>query len=156
MPDDNVNDNPGEPMSDDAKYKVEFSGHFDHSPIGVGDHLVMSVTTGPAAASRLDPQQLDELRAPISKLADEVAARAPTDRRDEALEQVGELAAATLGADEVDVPKLKRVTRWFATNAPDLAEAVTGLLFGPAVAALVGKAGGLATALLTGDDEGSS
>jgi len=106
-----------------------------------------------AAASRLNAEQLQELRTAITTLADDVRARAPQDRREEALEQVQELADATIAADEVDVPRLKRVTRWFAKNAPELAEAVTGLLFGPAVAALVGKAGGLASALLVGDDD---
>lgn len=139
-------------MSDGSKYNLKFDGTFENAQFAVGDNARVTMHTGAAAASRLDEQQLKELRAAIAKLADDVSARAPEDRRDEALRQVQELTDATIAADEVDVPRLKRVTRWFATNAPELAEAVTGLLFGPAVAALVGKAGGLATALLAPDD----
>jgi aminoglycoside phosphotransferase (APT) family kinase protein len=138
-------------MSDESKYNLNFGGTFESSQFVVGDNAQVTMNTG-AAASRLDAQQLEELRAAIATLAADVAARAPEDRRDEALRQVQELTDATIAADEVDVPRLKRVTRWFAKNAPELAEAVTGLLFGPAVAALVGKAGGLATALLAPDD----
>ena len=138
-------------MSDESKYNLNFGGTFENSQFAVGDNAQVTIHTG-AAASRLDGRQLDELRAAIAQLAADVGARAPEDRRDEALRQVQELTDATIAADEVDVPRLKRVTRWFAKNAPELAEAVTGLLFGPAVAALVGKAGGLATALLAPDD----
>jgi len=140
-------------MSDESKYNVDFSGTFHNSQFATGDHVELTMNTGGAAASRLNAEQLQELRTAITTLADDVRARAPQDRREEALEQVQELADATIAADEVDVPRLKRVTRWFAKNAPELAEAVTGLLFGPAVAALVGKAGGLASALLVGNDD---
>ena len=139
-------------MSDESNYN--FSGTFKNSAIGVGPgaQATVNVQPGAAATSRLDAQQLEELRAAIAKLAAEVGGRVPEEHRAEALRQVQELSDATIAGEEVDVPRIKRVTRWFATNAPDLAEAVTGLLFGPAVAALVGKAGGLATALLAPDE----
>ena len=139
-------------MSDGPKYENTFSGTFTYSPIGVGDHVELTMTAGDAAASRLSAEQLDELRTAIAALADDVSTRLPDDRRDAALEQVQEIADATIGAAEVDVPRLRRVARWFAKNAPELAGAVSGLLFGPAVAALVGRAGGLAAELLGPDD----
>jgi len=140
-------------MSDEPKYKVDFSGKFEHNQFAVGDHAELTMQAGAAASSRLTDEQLAELRGAIAKLADEVSARAPEGQREEALKQVQAIADATVSADEVDVPRLKRVTRWFANNAPELASAVTGLLFGPGVAALVGQAGGLAAALLADDDD---
>jgi len=140
-------------MSDESKYQIDFSGTFENAQFGVGDHVELTMHTGGAAASRLNAEQLAELRTALAKLADDVGARAPQERREAALEQVQELADATIAADEVDVSRLKRVARWFAKNAPELAEGVTGLLFGPAVAALVGRAGGLASALLVDDDD---
>jgi hypothetical protein len=137
-------------MTDRPNYNVTFSGQFTASGFAVGDHAVLNMTPG-AAASRLDPEQLAALRAAIAQLETEVRERAPEDRRDQALGEVQAIAKATVAADEVDVPRLKRVVRWFATNAPDLAGAVTAVLFGPAVGAIVGTAGGLATALLAPD-----
>ena len=141
-------------MNDKPKYEATFGGTFTHSPIGVGDHVQVTMTVGETAASRLSTEQLQELRMAIAKLADEVSTSVPEAKREAALEQVQEIADATVGAvADVDVPRLKRVTRWFAKNAPDLAGAVSGLLFGPAVAALVGRAGGLAADLLAPDDD---
>lgn len=140
-------------MTDQPKYNTDFSGTFHNAQFGVGDHVQLTMKTGAAAASNLSAEQLAQLRTAIAKLADDVSARAPKDCREAALDQVRQLADATVAADVVDVPRLKRVTHWFAQNAPELAEAVTGLLFGPAVAALVGRAGGLATALLAADDD---
>jgi aminoglycoside phosphotransferase (APT) family kinase protein len=140
-------------MSDESKYRIEFSGTFAHSQFGVGDHVELTMNAGAVAESRLTAEQLGDLRNAIRQLADDVNARAPEDRREAALEQVQELADATISADEVDVPRLKRITSWFASNAPDLAAAVTGLLFGPAVSALVGQAGGLAVAFLGGEPD---
>ena len=140
-------------MSDQGKYNVNFSGTFHNAQFGVGDHVQLTMKPGAAAASNLSAEQLAQLQTAIAALADDVSARAPTACREAALEQVQQLADATVAADVVDVPRLKRVTRWFAQNAPELAEAVTGLLFGPAVAALVGRAGGLATALLAPDGD---
>lgn len=137
-------------MTDQPKYNVNLSGTFTGSGFAVGDHAVLNMTAG-ARASRLDAEQLEALRTAIVELEDQVRERAPQDRRDEALAEVQAIAHATVGADEVDVPRLKRVMSWFATNIPDLAGAVSGLLFGPAVGALVGKAGGLASALLGPD-----
>jgi hypothetical protein len=139
-------------MTDPPKYNVEFSGTFTNSGFAVGDHAVLNMTPG-AAAARLDPAELEALRTAIAELETQVREQAPQGRRDEALGEVQAIAEATVGADEVDVPRLKRVVRWFATNAPDLAGAVTGLLFGPAVGAIVGTAGGLATALLAPDED---
>lgn len=137
-------------MSDQPGYNVEFSGTFTSSGFVVGDHAVLNMTPG-AAAARLDAAQLAALRAEIAQVEAQVRERAPHDRRDEALGEVQAIADATVGADEVDVPRLKRALTWFATNLPDLAGAVSGLLFGPAVGSLVGTAGGLASALLAPD-----
>jgi hypothetical protein len=137
-------------MTDQPKYNVDFSGTFASSGFAVGDHAVLNMTPG-GAASRLDPEQLEALRGAIAELQAYVRERAPEARRDEAVGEVDAIAEATVGADEVDVSRLKRVITWFATNAPDLAGAVSALVFGPAVGALVGTAGGLATALLAPD-----
>jgi hypothetical protein len=139
-------------MSDEQKYNISFGGTFNNAQFGVGDNVQLTMNTG-AAAANLSADELTALRAALAKLGEDVAARAPQDRREAALEQVQQIADATVAADVVDVPRLKRITRWFAANAPELVEAVTGLLFGPAVGALAGRAGGLATALLAGDDD---
>jgi hypothetical protein len=139
-------------MTDQPKYATQFSGTFTNAQFGVGDGVSLTMHAG-AAAARLDAAQLEALRGAIAELEADVRRRAPDDRRDEALAEVRAIGEATIAADEVDVPRLRRVLRWFASNAPELAQAVTGVLFGPAVGALVGGAGGFAAALLGGEEE---
>jgi hypothetical protein len=136
----------------DNKFNVTFSGKFDRSQFAVGDHAVLTMNAGRAATSSLAPEQLAELRQQIAALQAQVAAEAPADKREQALGMVDELAQATVAADEPDVSRLRRIARWFGSNAPELAGAVTSLLLGPLVGTLVGGAGGLAAALLSDDD----
>src|SRR4051794_30919737 len=132
-------------MSDEQKYNISFGGTFNNAQFGVGDNVQLTMNTGAAAAS-LSADELAALRAALATLAEDVAARAPQDRREAALEQVQQIADATVAADVVDVPRLKRITRWFAANAPELVEAGTGLLFGPARGGLARPARGVAAA----------
>jgi hypothetical protein len=138
-------------MSDQPKYSINYSGTFTESQFAAGDHAVLTMHAGTAATSRLTDEQLEQLRYAIAQLEKDVRARAPEDRRDEALAQLTELAAATIGADEPDISRLKRIGGWFAQNVPELAGSVTTLLLGPAVGALVGGAGKLAAALFDQD-----
>lgn len=136
-------------MNDEPKFRVTVSGGtFTNSQIAIGERITQTMANpGAAATSRLSPAELDELKAGLEQLIADARTQTPDDRRDAALQHVEALAGETVGADEPDVGRIARIGRWFAQNAPELAGAVTTLILGPQVGALVGKASGLASAL---------
>ena len=104
------------------------------------------------AGRRLDPDELAALNNQIAALRDLVAAHVPAERRDDALQNIDEIKAATAVADKTDPGRLSRAYGWFLDNAPDLAGSVAALLLGPLVGKLVGGgAGAMAAALRPGD-----
>jgi len=139
-------------MSEQGKYTINYSGTFEHAQFVAGDHAVLTMHAGAAATSRLSDAELAELRTRLAEIEQQVRDQVPEGSRDAALAQVRELADATVAADQPDVDRLRRIGRWFAANAPDLAGSVAGLLLGPVVGTLVCGAGRMAAALL-GDDE---
>jgi hypothetical protein len=139
-------------MSEQGKYQVSFPGQFHESQISVGEHNVLNQQLGRAATERLDPAELRALAAELARVRELVAARTSPEGREEALGQVGQLEAATVGADEPEPRRLARVYRWFLNNAPDVAESVASLLLGPLVGKLVGGGTGAVAAALGADD----
>lgn len=140
-------------MTDPSRFKINFSGTFRESQFNVGDHAVLTMHAGRAADERLTDDQLASLREQIARLEEEAATVVPEERSEAASEQLRDLAAATVGADEPDPSRLKRIGRWFVRNAPELAGSVTTLLLGPLVGTLVGAAGGLTAAMFEADDD---
>lgn len=93
------------------------------------------------AATQVTPAELDQLRAAFEHLREQVAAQAPPERRDAAVERVGELEQAVLAGDKPDVTRIQTVTRWFGDNLPRLAGLVTKVAVDPIVGQLVESAG---------------
>ncbi|MFC2030328.1 CHAT domain-containing protein [Chloroflexota bacterium] len=106
-----------------------------HGPVhtGSGDINVDSIHYG------LDANDLEGL---FRALSDLVAQQSPPDRKDEALQEVGQLQQAV----EEDVPnlsKMESVLNWFKDNIPQLAGAVTSVILNPIVGKIVEAAGDL-------------
>jgi hypothetical protein len=139
-------------MNEQSKYQVSFSGQFKESQVAVGEHNTLDQRIGTAASERLEPTELEALRRDLASLHEQVARGAPSGQRDQALEQVGQLVAGTVAADEPEPGRLARVYRWFVRNAPDLAESVASLLLGPLVGKLVGGGAGVMAAALGADE----
>jgi len=83
---------------------------------------------------------LTELRQVLTDLKAKVAAEAPLEKKDAALERVEELEEAVT-AEEPDLTTMEYVKRWFVKNLPGLAGAVTGVVVHPIVGKLVEAAG---------------
>ena len=96
---------------------------------------------------------MEALARDLRNIRDLVEAESPREGRDEALSRVGELEAATIGADHLEPTRIARVYRWFLRNAPDIAESVSTLLLGPLVGKLVGGPSGAIAAALGAEDE---
>jgi hypothetical protein len=84
--------------------------------------------------------ELAELRQAFADLKAQVAASAPPESKDAAVERVGELEEAVI-AEEPDLTTVQYVKQWFVKNLPGLAGSVTGILIHPVVGKLVEAAG---------------
>jgi hypothetical protein len=84
------------------------------------------VDSGTPAA---DPSVLDAILAELKKT---VAAGAPADKRDAALERLDEFGEALIAAAP-DLATMEYVQGWFARQAPALSEAIPAILAHPAV-----------------------
>lgn len=105
--------------------------------IAVGDQ---NVQTQSIFQARLSKEEAEELAGLFATLREQVAAEAPPEAKDEALERVGELEGA-ITAEEPDVSMIDTVKGWFADKLPKLGKAVSGLILHPLVGKLVGAAG---------------
>ena len=86
-----------------------------------------------------------ELHALLDGLRARVAAEAPPDQCDGALERIDELAE-TVNATEPEVGTLRYVLGWFTRKIPALAGTVRDLVLNPLVSRVVGAAGDVAAA----------
>jgi hypothetical protein len=84
--------------------------------------------------------ELAELRQAFADLRTEVGAAAPPEKKEAAVERVGELEEAII-AEEPDLTTVQYVKRWFAKNLPAVAGSVVGILVHPVVGKLVQSAG---------------
>jgi len=103
---------------------------------GSGDMHVGSLQYG------MDAHDLGEL---FGMLRQDVAAKAPPDTKDAALEEVDALQQA-VEQDEPDVGKMESVLSWFKKHIPQLAGTVTSIVLNPIVGKVVEAAGELAAA----------
>jgi len=110
--------------------------------IGKGISQAQSIGTVRPEVTEAD---LAELRQALADLQAQVAAKAPPEKKDAALERVGELEEA-ITAKEPDLTTMEYVKRWFVKNLPGLAGAVTSVVVHPIVGKLVEAAGDALTA----------
>jgi hypothetical protein len=114
--------------------------------VAVGKRIAQQQTTG---AADVTPDELAQLRQAFADLRADIAAQAPPERQAAAVERVEELEQAVL-AEEPDMTTIAYVGRWFKTNLPGLAGAVTGIVVHPVVGRIVGAAGNAIAAELRG------
>ena len=129
-------------MSDQAtsgdEIRATISGNIS-GQAAVGKGITQTQTTG-AAGSPVTQAELAELRQMLADLKAKVQVEAPPDKKEAALERVGELEEA-LTAKEPDVTTMGYVKLWFTRHLPALAGAVTGVVVNPIVGKLVEAAG---------------
>ncbi len=106
----------------------------------IAQHYVSSGDRAPITEA-----DLEQLRGLVTELKEQVAAQAPPEQRDAALERIDELHEAVV-AEEPDLTTMEYVRSWFVRNLPKLAGAVTGLLVNPLIGGIVGTAGELVAA----------
>jgi hypothetical protein len=114
--------------------------------VAVGKRIAQQQTPG---AADVTPDELAQLRQAFADLRADIAAQAPPERQAAAVERVEELEQAVL-AEEPDMTTIAYVGRWFKTNLPGLAGAVTGIVVHPVVGRIVGAAGNAIAAELRG------
>jgi hypothetical protein len=112
--------------------------------MAVGKGITQTQTIG-AARPEVTEAELAELRQALAALKALVEAEAPPEKKDAALERVGELEEAVT-AEEPDLTTMEYVKRWFVKNLPGLAGAVTSVVVHPIVGKLVEVAGDALTA----------
>jgi hypothetical protein len=108
--------------------------------VAVGDGNVQTTTIGtpaPLAGSRADQDLVDAL---LNELKTTVAAAAPADKQDAALERLDEFAEA-LTEREPDLATMEYVQSWFNRQVPALGEAISAILAHPAVRQRIAAAG---------------
>lgn len=106
--------------------------------VAVGKDIAQQQTV--TGLHALSPAEFDELRRSFAALREQVAAQAPPDKKDAALERVGELEQA-VAEPEPDLTTMEYVKRWFVKHLPALAGAVTAVVVNPIVGKLVQAAG---------------
>jgi hypothetical protein len=105
--------------------------------VAIGDQNVQSQSI---VEARLSKEEAEELAGLFATLRDQVAAEAPPEAKEEAMERVAELEDAVT-AKEPDISAMEKVKGWFAESLPKLGKAVSGMILHPLVAKLVGAAG---------------
>lgn len=109
--------------------------------VAVGKDIAQSQTVG--AGAELSEAERAELAQLLADLRARVAAEAPPEQQEAAIERANELEEA-LNADEPDLTTVKYVKGWFVKRLPGLAGLITGVLVHPLVGKLVRNAGDVA------------
>jgi hypothetical protein len=108
-------------------------------PVAIGKNIRQDQDIG-AMNVQVTQAELGELRQAFADLRQQVAAAAPPEQRDKALEMVDELERNTISEDPKPVT-MRYVRDWFLENVPKVAGAVTGVIINPIVGKLVAAAG---------------
>ena len=106
--------------------------------VAVGTDIEQRQSVGGSA--EVSEAEIAELRQQLTALQSRVAAEAPVEKREAALERVAELEEAVINP-EPDLTTMEYVKQWFARHLPSLAGAVTSVVVNPIVGKLVGAAG---------------
>src|SRR6266508_3368657 len=108
------------------RYSVSIGGSVEGGQVAAGKHIRQTSVVG-AGAQALTDAEREELRAAFAAVEARVAAEAPPEQRDAALEP--------------DLSTMEYVRRWFGKHLPGLAGSVVGLVVHPIVGKLVEAAG---------------
>ncbi len=120
--------------------KVTITGDVS-GQVAVGKDIVQRQTAG--ARPQVTEADIAAIRQMLDDLRAQVAAQAPDDKKDAALERVDELEEA-ITAEEPDLTTMEYVKKWFAKHLPQLAGAVTSVVVNPIVGKVVEAAGEVA------------
>jgi len=129
---------PAGPVEQQIGHRLVITGDVS-GQVAVGEGITQVQAIG-AARPKVTEAGLAELRQAFAGLKARVEVDAPLEKREAALERVGELEEAVI-AGEPDLATMEYVNRWFARHVPGLAEAVTGVVVHPIVGKLVEAAG---------------
>jgi hypothetical protein len=105
--------------------------------VGVGSHIQQVKHTEAGNFSAQDRQDLDAL---LDALTQQVETRSPDDVKATAMQRARELREAVAGG-RPDLSTLEYVRNWLVRHVPQVAGAVTGLIFHPLIGKLVEAAG---------------
>jgi hypothetical protein len=105
--------------------------------VAVGQNINQSKT---GVYSSVTSQEMDELRNVLAELRNKIASEAPADKKDAALERIGELEQAVT-EKKPDLSTMEYVRNWFVKNLPGVAGAVVSVVVHPIVGKLVEAAG---------------
>ncbi len=109
--------------------------------VAVGKDIEQKQIIG--ARPQVTEADLEAIRQMMADLRAQVAAQAPPEKKDPALERVNELEEA-ITAEEPDLTTVEYVKKWFAKHLPQLAGAVTSVVLNPIVGKVVEAAGEVA------------
>jgi len=126
---------PAGPVEQQFGHRLVITGSDVSGQVAVGEGITQVQAVG-APAPAVTEAELAELRRSLAELRARVAAEAPPEQRDAALERVEELEEA-ITAEEPDLATMEYVKRWFARHLPGLAGAVAGVVVDPVVGKLV-------------------
>ena len=105
--------------------------------LAAGENITQMSTK---TAGEVTRAELDELNQLLAHLRSKVEVEAHPDKKDVALERVGELEGA-IAEEKPDLTTMEYVKNWFVKNLPGLAGTVTSVVVHPIVGKLV-EAGG--------------
>ncbi|TCC51506.1 hypothetical protein E0H73_41045 [Kribbella pittospori] len=112
-----------------------------HGQVAVGNDIRQEQYVG-VPRVQVTEEERQELRAAVDQLKAEVAAAAPPELRQAAIECVQELDEA-VNTDEPDLSKIEYVRGWIGRHLPQIAGSITSLVFHPVLGKLVEAAGGM-------------
>jgi hypothetical protein len=115
------------------------------SQVAVGKGIVQK--QGAEKDTEVTEQDLDQIRKLFTDLKDQIAKEAPPDKKDAALERVGEMESE-ITSKKPSLTTLEYVRDWFAKNAPMLLGSVTSIVVNPLVGKVVQAAGDIAVSEL--------
>jgi hypothetical protein len=107
--------------------------------IAIGSHNTL-IQRQRADKPALTEEQVRTFSELIERVKKQVSDAAPPDKKQPALERVGELEQALTG-EKPDLSTIEYVRNWFAKNIPQLAGIVTSLVVHPVAGKLVEAAG---------------
>jgi hypothetical protein len=124
----------------DGDYIVANIGANAHQ-VAVGKEIHQAQQIG--SGNQISPEDLQQVQQLFASLKEHIAQNAPADKKDAALERVGELQ------QEVTSPKPSPSTfeylgSWFVKNVPSVAGAVASVVLNPIVGKVVEAAGTIA------------
>jgi hypothetical protein len=107
--------------------------------VGKDIHQVEQIGSG----NQISPQDLQEVQQLFAGLKQHIAQNAPADKKDAALERVGELQEEVTSR-KPSASTFEYLGSWFVKNVPSLAGAVTSVVINPIVGKVVEAAGTIA------------